>query len=95
MLEQLKKNMKTVVEGGIEHEDSINTNLPEKYIRRVKINKIRMRKEFHINAQVAGFQIRDTILDLGSDVNILPKKTWEALGKPKFSYSPIQLRMEN
>jgi hypothetical protein len=35
------------------------------------------------------------MLDLGSDVNILPKKTWEALGKPQLVYSPIQLRMEN
>jgi hypothetical protein len=35
------------------------------------------------------------MLDLGSDVNILPKKTWESLGKPRLTYSPIQFRMEN
>jgi hypothetical protein len=35
------------------------------------------------------------MLDLGSDVNILPKKTWEALGKPRLTYSLIQLRMAN
>jgi hypothetical protein len=35
------------------------------------------------------------MLDLGSDVNILPKNTWEALGKPRLTYSTIQLRMEN
>jgi hypothetical protein len=35
------------------------------------------------------------MLDLGFDVNILPKKTWESLGKPRMAYSPIQLRMEN
>ena len=35
------------------------------------------------------------MLGLRSDVNILPKKTWEALGKPRLTYSPIQLRMEN
>jgi hypothetical protein len=35
------------------------------------------------------------MLDLGSDVNILPKKTWEALGRPRLTYSLIQLRMEN
>jgi len=33
--------------------------------------------------------------DLGSDVNILPKKTWEAMGKPQRKYSPIQLIMVN
>ena len=35
------------------------------------------------------------MLDLGSDVNILPKITWEALGKPQLTYSPIQLIMAN
>ena len=48
-----------------------------------------------MSTKVAGFQIKDTMLDLGSDVNILPRKTWEALGKPRLTYSLIQLRMVN
>jgi hypothetical protein len=35
------------------------------------------------------------MLDLGFDVNILPKKTWEAMGKPMLVYSPIQFQMGN
>lgn len=35
------------------------------------------------------------ILDLGSDVNFMKKKTWELMGKLKLQWSPIQLRMEN
>ena len=35
------------------------------------------------------------MLDLGSDINILPRKTWEALGWPWMTYLPIQLRMVN
>ena len=35
------------------------------------------------------------MLDLGFDVNMFPKKTWEALGKPQLTYSLIQLRMDN
>jgi hypothetical protein len=35
------------------------------------------------------------MLEFGSDVNILPKNTWEALRKIQLFYSPIQLRMEN
>ena len=54
-----------------------------------------MRKEFRLVSQLDEFEIKDVMLDLGSDVNILPKKTWEALGKPQFTYSPIQLRMAN
>ena len=39
--------------------------------------------------------IKDVILDLGSEVNIIPKKTRESLGKTQLTYSPIQLRMAN
>lgn len=35
------------------------------------------------------------ILDLGSDVNILPKKSLEMMGNPKLTWSPIQSRLEN
>lgn len=35
------------------------------------------------------------VLDLGSDVNVLMKKTWESMGKLKLIYSPIQLSLAN
>jgi hypothetical protein len=35
------------------------------------------------------------MLYFGSDVNILPKKTWEAMGKPKMVFLPIWLWMVN
>ena len=37
----------------------------------------------------------DVILDLGSDVNVLTKKTWEQTGNPALAWSPIQLRLAN
>lgn len=39
--------------------------------------------------------MNQVILDLGSNVNILPKKTWEQMSKPKLVWSPIQLRLAN
>jgi hypothetical protein len=33
------------------------------------------------------------MLDLGSNVNFLPKNTWEMMGKPKLIWSPIHLRL--
>jgi hypothetical protein len=57
--------------------------------------KVRTGKEFRLVAQLEEFEIKDVMLDLGSDVNILPKKTWEALGKTHLTYSLIQLRMAN
>jgi len=35
------------------------------------------------------------VLDLGSDVNVLPKKTWDMMGKPKLTWSHVQLRLAN
>ena len=34
-------------------------------------------------------------MELGSDVNVLPKQTWERMGRPVLQWSSIQLRMEN
>ena len=39
--------------------------------------------------------MKDIILDLGSEVNILTKKTWEQMGRPTLDWSPIQLRLAN
>lgn len=35
------------------------------------------------------------ILDLGSDANVLPKKTWERMGILALQWSPVQFRMVN
>jgi hypothetical protein len=48
-----------------------------------------------LNANIGDFNMGDIILDLGSEVNVLPKKTWEAMGEPQLGYSPIQLKLEN
>src|SRR5271155_5504632 len=37
----------------------------------------------------------DIILDLGSEVNVLTKHTWEQMGKPTLEWSHIQLRLAN
>ena len=37
----------------------------------------------------------EVILELGFEVNVLTKQTWEFMGRPKLSYSPIQLKLAN
>jgi hypothetical protein len=37
----------------------------------------------------------DVILDLGSEVNLLRKKTWKCMREPILGYSPIQLKLAN
>lgn len=95
MLKELHRSLKAVFLEEEEKGETISTNIPEKHLRRIQRNKKRTSREFWIDAQVARFHIKDTMLDLGSDVNIFPKKTWEVLGKMQLKHSPIQLRMEN
>ena len=37
----------------------------------------------------------EVVLNLGSEVNVLTKQTWELMGKLKLRYLPIQLRLVN
>ena len=56
---------------------------------------IRTRREMRLTAQVGEFEMDEVILDLGSEVNVLTKQTWENMGSHKLSRSPIHLRLAN
>lgn len=92
---QLRKILKTIIKDDVFSEEMIYENLPERNSRWVQWNKKRIRREFRVYVQIAGFQIKKSMLDLGLNVNIFPKKTWEALGNPKLVYFLIQLHMKN
>jgi len=51
--------------------------------------KKRTNREFQLNAHVGDYDMDNIILYLGYDVNVIPKKTWEMMGKPKLIWSPI------
>jgi hypothetical protein len=55
----------------------------------------RTSREFRLNANIIDFDMGDIILDLGSKVNVLPKKTWKCMGEPTLGYSHVQLKLEN
>jgi hypothetical protein len=55
----------------------------------------RTSREFRLNANIGDFNMGDVILDLGSEVNVLPKSTWKCMGEPTLGYSTIQLKLEN
>jgi len=48
-----------------------------------------------LTAQISEYEMDHVILDLGSNVNVLLKQTWECMGRPTLQWSPIQLRMVN
>jgi hypothetical protein len=54
-----------------------------------------MRGKFRLSAQTGDYDMDHFIFDLGSDVNVLSKKTWEIMGKTKFIWFAIQLILVN
>jgi hypothetical protein len=57
--------------------------------------KRKTNKELHLNAQIGEYDIDYVVLDLGLEVNVMTKQTWELMGKSKLIYSLIRLRMDN
>ena len=51
--------------------------------------------EMWLTTQIGEYEMDQVILDLGSDANVLPKQTWQCVGRPALQWSPIQLRMAN
>lgn len=39
--------------------------------------------------EIGEYKMDQVILDLGSDMNVLLKKTWEHMGRPALQWSPI------
>ena len=59
------------------------------------LQKKKIKKDMRMNVQIRDYEVDSVILDLGSDVNILTKKTWQLMGKPTLGCSPVQLCLEN
>jgi hypothetical protein len=57
--------------------------------------RIRTSREFRLNVNIGDFNMGDIIMDLGSKVNVLSKKTWKCMGEPTLGYSPVHLKLEN
>ena len=51
--------------------------------------------ELRMTAQIGDNDMDFIILDLGYDVNLMTRKTWESVGKPRLEWSPIQLKLSN
>ena len=48
-----------------------------------------------LNVVIGSYEMDKVVLDLGSEVNVMTKRTWEIMAKPKHAFSPIQLRLAN
>jgi hypothetical protein len=55
--------------------------------------RTRTSREFRLNVNIGDFNMGDIILDLGSELIVLPKNKWKCMGDPTLGYSPIQLKL--
>jgi hypothetical protein len=69
-------------------------NLEPKTVNHLHTRR-RTSREFRLNANIEDFNMGDIILDLGSKVNVLPKKTWQCMGEPTLGYSLVQSKLAN
>ena len=51
------------------------------------LQKKKIGREMRMNVQISEYYVDVVILDLGSNVNILTKKTWKMMGKAKLVWS--------
>jgi hypothetical protein len=55
----------------------------------------RTSSKFRLNSNNGYFNMGYIILDLGFEVNVLPKKTWQCMGEPTLGYSPFHMKLAN
>jgi hypothetical protein len=54
-----------------------------------------MGRELKMIVELGSYEMDDIMLDLRSDVNIFPTKSWDFMGKPNLVWCPIQCRISN
>lgn len=64
-------------------------------VRKLGKHKVRTGREMRLTAQIKEYEMDQVILDLGFDMNVFPKQTWERMGRSTLQWSWIQLRMAN
>ena len=48
-----------------------------------------------LSVVIGSYEMDEVVLDLGFEVNVMTKQTWEIMVKLKLAFSPIQLRLAN
>lgn len=64
-------------------------------VRKIGKHALCTGREMRLTMKIGEYKMDQVILDRGLDVNVLPKKKWECMGRPALQWSPIQLWMVN
>jgi len=58
-------------------------------VRKLEKHMTKTGREMRLTTQIGEYEMDQVILDLGSDMNVLPKQTWECMGRPTLQWSLI------
>jgi len=64
-------------------------------VQKMGKHALRTGREMRLMVQIGEYEMDHVIRDLGSDTKVLPKQTWEHMGRPTLQWSTIQLLMVN
>ena len=96
LTKKLCNTLKSITNSENHLDQDVITNIPKMWTNKIWKRRRKIAgQEFRLHIEIDNFEVKNVILDLGSIVNVLPKKLWESLGWPKLVYSLIQLWMFN
>ena len=75
-------------------EETLDDLRPRKRVNHIG-RKLKTSRELRMATQIEEYDMDYIILDLGLDVNILTRQTWDIMNKSWLDWSPIQLRLAN
>ena len=58
-------------------------------VKKLGKHMLRTGREMRLTAQIGEYEMDQVILDLCLNMNVLPKQTWERMGKPMLQWLPI------
>lgn len=74
--------------------DYCDPTTTERAVNQIK-RYIRTGREMRLSTVIGSYEMDEVVFDLGSEVNVMTKQTWEIMVNPKLTFSPIQLRLAN
>jgi hypothetical protein len=74
--------------------DYCDPTTTERTVNQIK-RYIRTGREMRLSTVIGSYEMDEVVMDLGFEVNVMTKQTWEIMAKSKLAFSPIQLRLEN
>ena len=89
----LQSRLKLIRDGDVQREvqrliDYCDPTTVERAVNQIK-RYIHTGHKMRLNTMIGSYEMDEVVLDLGFEVNVMTKQTWEIMDKPKLAFSPI------